>query len=344
LSPGDHSLRKVARRARGALRDAKTPEPSPIAAEPPAPPEAPAPLSDPIADAIETLRATPHAEIQRRGWHFQKRDFYSALNDVEFLEGNWDLWHDRGLPRGIDWDLDGQLETVARLSRYATELADVPQDMPPGPPSFHWRNNFWTGLDALVQYGLVRDAKPHRVVETGCGWSSLLLAQALAANEAEGSSPAVVDQIEPYPRKELLRALPSHWDLHETILQRAPLSLFEQLGENDICFYDGSHVAKPGSDVVWFFSEVLPRLKPGVLIHVHDIFWPREYPDEWILERGQTWNEQYVLQGFLMYNGDFRPLVANSMVFLEFYERLAELFAGLSTPIGTASFWMRRVG
>lgn len=317
------------------------------AAPAPTPPDQPTDAVDvpvdPVAEAIETLRATPIAEIQRRGWHFQQRDFYSALNDLEFLEENPDLWHGRPMPRGVEWDVDGQLETVTRLSRYAAELTDVPQDMPPGPPSFHWQNNFWTGLDALVQYGLVRDFKPRRVVETGCGWSSLLLAQALAANEAEGSPPAVVDQIEPYPRTELLSALPSHWDLHETILQRAPLSLFEELDENDICFYDGSHVAKPGSDVVWFFSEVLPRLKPGVLVHLHDIFWPNDYPDEWIVERGQTWNEQYMLQGFLMYNSDFRPLVANSMVFHDFYERLTELFAGLSTPIGTGSFWMRRV-
>jgi predicted O-methyltransferase YrrM len=306
-------------------------------------PPAPEPAVDPIDAAIETLRATPIAEVQRRGWHFQQRDFYSALNDLEFLDANRDLWHDPAPPRGIDWDLDGQLETVARLAGYATELTDVPQDMPDGPPRFHWRNNFWTGLDALIQYGLVRDAKPRRVVETGCGWSSLLLAQALAANEAEGSPPAMVDQIEPYPRTELLRALPSHWDLHETILQRAPLSLFEELGENDICFYDGSHVAKPGSDVVWFFAEVVPRLKPGVLIHVHDIFWPSEYPDEWIFERGQTWNEQYVLQAFLMYNSDFRPVVANSLVYTEFHERLTELFAAVPDLNGTGSLWMRRV-
>ncbi len=313
-----------------------------------APAQAPAPVpgqaeaADPVALAIETLRETPVAEIQRRGFHFQARDFYSALNDLAFLEENRDLWHERPLPRGVDWDLEAQLEAVRRIAPYAHELADVPQEMPPGPPRYHWRNNFWSGLDALVQYGLLREAKPSRVVEIGCGWSSLLMAEALARNEAEGAAAATVDQIEPYPRKELLSALPDHWSLHEAILQRAPLEPFEALGEGDVCFYDGSHVARAGSDVVWFFSEIVPRLAPGVLVHVHDVFWPSDYPDPWIFERGQTWNEQYVLQAFLMYNREFEPLIANSAVLTAYPAEMEELLGSLPTVLNGGSFWMRR--
>jgi predicted O-methyltransferase YrrM len=306
-------------------------------------PEPVALTADPIADAIETLRATPIAEIQRRGWHFQQRDFYSALNDFEFLEENRDLWHDRPMPRGIDWELDGEVVKLRQIAPFALELADVPDDMPEGPPRFHWRNNFWTGLDAFVHYCLMRDAKPRRVVEIGCGWSSLLLAQALARNEDDGAPRADVDQVEPYPRTELLRALPDHWNLHEAILQRAPLSLFEELEDGDVCFYDGSHVAKPGSDVVWFFAEVIPRLAPGVIVHLHDVFWPAEYPDEWIFDRGQTWNEQYVLQAFLMYNSDFKPLLCNPALAALHPTELDELFAAIAPVAGSGSFWMRRV-
>ncbi|HKZ15147.1 MAG TPA: class I SAM-dependent methyltransferase [Solirubrobacterales bacterium] len=317
---------------------------APRPAEPPAAPEpAAAAPADPVDAAIEVLRATPFAEIQARGWHFQKRDFYSPLNDLEFLEANRDLWHDRPMPAGVDWDLEGQLESLRRLAGYVDELADVPQEMPAGAPAFHWLNNFWSGIDALVHYGLIRETKPRRVVEIGCGWSSLLLSRALAENEREGAPQAIVDQIEPYPRTEVLRALPDHWDLHETILQRAPLSLFEQLEEGDVCFYDGSHVAKPGSDVVWFFAEVLPRLKPGVLIHVHDIFWPIEYPEEWIVERGQTWNEQYVLQGFLMYNREFTPLLNAVALRAEYTDEVEKLMEKVPAPVGGGSFWMRRV-
>jgi predicted O-methyltransferase YrrM len=338
LSPGDHKLRNAVRRASHALRASRPDEP---AAPSPTPPVAPA--VDPVEQAIETLRATPIAEIQRRGWHFQERNYYSALNDFEFLEANRDLWHDRPMPAGVDWDLDGAMAKLREIAPYAAELVDVPDEMPPGKPRFHWHNDFWTGLDALLQYCLVRDSKPRRVVEIGCGWSSLLLAQALAANEAEGGPQVAVEQIEPYPRKELLEALPDHWQLHEAILQRAPLETFEGLGDGDICFYDGSHVAKPGSDVVWFFAEVLPRLKPGVLIHLHDILWPHDYPDEWIFERGQTWNEQYVLQGFLMYNDEFKPLLGTHPLFAHDYPQVNELFGSITPVVGGSSFWMRRL-
>ena len=338
MSPGDHKMRNAVRRASQALRTTRP-------ADPPAPPfdSVPAPDLDPIAEAIDTLKATPTAEIQKRGWHFQQRDYYSALNDFEFLEANPDLWHERPMPPGIAWDIDGELRKLREIAPFATELAEVPEEMPPGPPRFHWHNDFWTGFDALIQYCLVRDAKPRRVVEIGCGWSSLLLAQALGENEREGTPPVAVDQVEPYPRRELLDALPSHWQLHETILQRAPLSAFEALEDGDVCFYDGSHVAKPGSDVVWFFSEVIPRLKPGVLVHLHDIFWPHEYPAEWIFDRGQTWNEQYVLQAFLMYNDEFKPLLGTHPLLAFHYDEVNDLFGSITPVIGGGSFWMRRV-
>ena len=315
----------------------REPVPSPQGPPPPDPP-------DPtVEQAIEVLRRTSPIEVQRHGYHFQVRDFYSGLNDVLFLEENLDLWHSRPLPAGVEWDLEAQLEVLERIAPYCRELHDVPEDMPPGPPRYHWINDFWNGADAIVQYGLLRQAKPHRVVEIGCGWSSLLMAEALARNEGEGAPTAGVEQIEPYPRKELLRALPATWSLHETILQRAPLELFESLEAGDVCFYDGSHVARVASDVVWFFSEVIPRLKPGVLVHLHDIFWPNDYPDLWVFDRAQTWNEQYVLQAFLMYNDRFRPLLCNSAVFEAYREQAIELFQGLPAHRGGSSVWMERL-
>ncbi len=309
---------------------------------PPAPDSTQPP--DPIDQAIETLASTSAREIQDRGYHFQRRDFYSALNDLPFLDENWDLWHDRPAPRGIPWDLDAQLGELRRISPYLAELADVPFDPPPGPPAYHWANDFWRGGDAMVQYALLRAAKPRRVVEIGSGWSSLLLARALERNEAEGVEPTSVDQVEPYPRRELLSALPEHWRLHDVMLQRADLSLFEALEEGDVCFCDGSHVARAGSDVVWFFFEVLPRLRPGVLIHLHDICWPADYPDEWIFERGQTWNEQYVLQAFLMYNRAFEPLICNGMLYHHRKGEVNELYAVTpETQHSGSSVWLRKV-
>lgn len=306
--------------------------------------EGPAAAPGSVDEAIEILKATPFQEVQQRGYHFQLRDFYSALNDVPFLSENWDLWHDRPSPPGIDWNLDAQLAEVRRIAPYIAELADVPFDPPSGQPGYHWANDFWRGGDAMVHYALVRAIKPRRVVEIGAGWSSLLLAQALGRNEAEGQEPATVDQVEPYPRREVLNALPAHWRLHDVMLQRADLDLFEALGDGDICFYDGSHVARAGSDVVWFFFEVLPRLRRGVLVHLHDICWPDDYPDEWILERGQTWNEQYLLQAFLMYNDSFEPLICNGMLYHHCKDEIDSIYSVTpETQHSGSSVWLRRI-
>jgi hypothetical protein len=322
---GSGRIRAAARALRGetALPEPTTPERS-------------------LDQAIETLAAASTQEVQARGYHFQKRDYYSALNDLPFLVENPDLWHDRPLPRGIEWDIDAQLDQVRQIAAYLPELENVPMDLPPGPPRYHWDNAFWRGADALVHYGLLRQGKPNRVVERGAGWSSLLMAAALNRNREEGCSRTDVSQIEPYPREELLSALPAHWTLHDAILQRADLGIFDSLESGDVCFYDGSHVARAGSDVVWFFFEVLPRLKPGVLVHIHDIFWPADYPDEWIFERGQTWNEQYVAQAFLMCNREFEPLICNSALRHFRGAALDELYREMPDHDGGVSLWLRR--
>lgn len=325
-------------RVRAALRALRGPMPSPPSEESPD-------ASDPLTQAIEVLAKASTREVQDRGYHFQPRDYYSALNDIPFLSENPDLWHNRPLPRGIEWNIEAQLDEVRRLAPFLAELEDVPMDPPPGSPTYHWDNAFWRGADALVHYGLLRSTKPRRVIEIGAGWSSLLMADALRCNAEEGSKPAEVTQIEPYPRRELLSALPDHWTLHDVILQRAEPAIFETLEAGDVCFYDGSHVARAGSDVVWFFFEVLPRLKPGVLVHVHDIFWPSDYPDEWIFKRGQTWNEQYVLQAFLMHNDAFKVAICNSMLYQLRREAIVELYRDTpETQHSGVSVWLRRSG
>jgi predicted O-methyltransferase YrrM len=296
-----------------------------------------------VANAIATLEQLPPRELQKLGYHFQRRDYYSALNDLEFLAANEDLWQGRAMPAGIDWHLSRQLALLREIAHYIGELADVPSDPPAESlAGYHWNNDFWRGTDALVHYALLRYLRPSRIVEIGCGWSSLLMARALARNDAERGVPTSVHQIEPYPRRELMRELPSRWTLEETILQRASLVPVEQLGVGDVLFYDGSHVARVASDVNWFFFELLPRISPGVVVHVHDIFWPADYPESWIFDRGQTWNEQYLLQAFLMFNSEFEVLLANAALVAERREA-RELLEALSEPVsGGGSVWIRR--
>jgi glycosyltransferase involved in cell wall biosynthesis len=296
------------------------------------------PPFDSLSDAIEALKAIPFAEIQRAGYHFQANDYYSPLNDVAFLKENIDLWKGRPSPQSIDWRVDEQLMVAQTVGNYVEELRDVPQDHQPGKVEYCWNNPMWNNTDALVQYGLLRDLKPKRVVEVGCGWSSLLMQRALVRN----GTPCKVTQIEPYPNPALFELFPHDWRLHRSPLQRAPFEIFEALQAGDICFYDGSHCVKVASDVNWFFFEVLPRLKPGVIIHLHDIFLPDDYPDLWIFERGQTWNEQYLLQAFLMNNHDYKILIANAFLFKTNAKALEGFYRGVQPPYG-CSFWIKKI-
>ncbi len=318
----------------------------------PLPPEAVPPaagswtaLSDgELRASLELLLAqVGFRRLQRVGFHLQRNDFYSPLNDCDFLEANPDLWNDPPLdPPGIDWRPEAQMETARVVGSFAGELADVPAEGPADGSCFGWKNNFWENADAVVHYGIVRSCKPARYVEIGCGWSSLLLARALGRNAQEGRG-CEVDLVEPYPNPRIFAHLPAAWRHHRSIVQRVDLALFDRLEAGDVLFYDGSHCAKVGSDVNWFFFRILPRLKPGVIIHLHDISLPHEYPPPWIFERGQTWNEQYVLHAFLMHNTAYRILIANRHLYLHRARELEELY-GRRRPVWGSSVWLGKVG
>jgi hypothetical protein len=266
-----------------------------------------------IDAAIDVLRIVPFEEVQRRGWHFQPNHFYWPLNDVDFLAANPDLWHERGLPKGIDWDLDQQLALAAELDGYRHELADVPRQPRPARTEFVWENNAFGGADAVVYYGLVRSLQPRKVVEVGAGWSSLLLARALARNE----HPCAVTLIEPDPNPEIFSVLPPEWSVRRSILQHADVSVFDELQAGDLCLFDGSHCVRTAGDVNWFFFEVLPRLASGVVVQIHDMLFPEDYLERWVYDEGLSWNEQYLVQAFLMHNDSYRVRIANHMLWVQ---------------------------
>jgi hypothetical protein len=325
------ALRHVRRRrgARAAASPAAPAGEAPVAEAPVGPY-----TSARVDEAIELLRSIPFDELQRRGWHFQPNHFYWPLNDVDFLRENHDLWHDRGLPRDIAWDLDAQLEVARTIEGFRPELDDVPWVPEEGRTEYVWNNGAFGGADAVAYYGLVRDLQPRRVVEVGSGWSSLLLKRALERNETE----CQVTLVEPFPNEQLFAALPSEWEVHRAVIQHADFEVFERLQAGDVCFYDGSHCVRTAGDVNWFFFEVLPRLAPGVYVHVHDIFFPDDYHDTWIYDEGLSWNEQYLVQAFLMNNDAYRVHLANHLLYAERHDELAELYAS-----DGGSLWLQKL-
>ena len=287
-----------------------------------------------LEKAIAIIADMPFEELQGRGWHVHPKSFYWPLNDLEFLRGNADLWAPKSVPQDIKWDLDTQLDLMRDLAAFASELSDVPEQGG-GKGRFAWDNGAFGKVDALAYYGIVRKLEPNRVVEVGIGASSLLLKRAISANGRKTK----VTLIEPYPRWEMLGELPSDWTLHERILQRADLKIFESLEAGDVLFYDGSHCVSTASDVNWMLFEILPRLSPGVWIHFHDIFWPFDYPAGWIFNEGLSWNEQYALQAFLMNNTAYRVKLALRMLNEERREAMAEF---VRQPRGGGSVWIEK--
>jgi hypothetical protein len=126
--------------------------------------------------------------------------------------------------------------------------------------------------------------------------------------------------------------------------QEVPIEVFKESDANDILFIDGSHVCKIGSDVNYLLLEVIPQLKNGVLIHLHDIFLPFEMPRSWIEEEDKFWNEQYILHAFLIGNRDFEILIGNNYMVTNHPLKIARLFDQknkFNSLIGS-SLWMRR--
>ena len=169
-------------------------------------------------------------------------------------------------------------------------------------------------------------------MEIGGGFSSLILGEAAADNN---SSPLIC--IEPFPQEFLKRDFPGLHSLIEKRVEDVELEFFSQLSSGDILFIDSSHTVKIGGDVNYLFLEVLPRLKPGVIVHVHDIFFPFDYRRDWVMEEFRFWTEQYLLQAFLTFNSEFEVLMSSGYLNHYYKEDLKASFPRLAVGAAAVS-------
>ena len=165
---------------------------------------------------------------------------------------------------------------------------------------------------------MIRKYQPKKIIEIGSGASTLLSMNALQKNSEMNTNQGTITAIEPYPKEYLEKCLSDGNKLIKEKIENVPLSEFEQLEENDILFIDSSHTIKVNNDVLYEILEILPRLKKGVLIHIHDIFLPLPYPKKMVKDRHIFWTEQYLVQAFLAYNNFFEVIWSGAA--LKFYE------------------------
>lgn len=233
--------------------------------------------------------------------------------------------------------LEKQLQGLNRL-QYSEELKTFPETAVTG--GFYVRNpNFGPG-DWDLYYLLIRNHQPRNIIEIGSGFSTLVAHEAIRKNRQEGVLTKMTC-IEPY-ENQWLETLPDITLIRQTVETVSP-DLFETLEENDILFIDSSHVIRPEGDVLFEYLTVLPRLKKGVIIHVHDIFTPRHYRSDWLDTEFRFWNEQYLLEAFLYFNDHFEIMYAANFLKKEACEDTARVLTSLTQNDEPSSFWMRKV-
>jgi len=265
--------------------------------------------------------------------------FDSPLVDPQEASGDERrIWkaHRTEMP-GVDMRPEFQLALLGKLNALAKDF-DYPQTVQDRrkPYEFYQDNGLFEGLDARMLFCLSRYFRPRRIVEVGGGFSSLLAAN---INRRYFESRTAVISIDPHPSPTVLAGVPGLSKVLPFRVQQVPLRLFEALRKNDVLFIDSSHISKTGSDVNFMCLEVLPRLTPGVLIHFHDIFLPGEYPKEWVLERGYSWNEQYLVHALLIDSVGFEIVFASLFASTQFPDKIREVFGDSYTG---GSLWLRR--
>jgi Methyltransferase domain len=264
--------------------------------------------------------------------------FYSPIpSDAEIAEHAGFNWNRTALP-GIDLNQAGQLEL---LKEFARGYSDLPfGEEPREGLRYHYGNPNYSYSDATFLVSMVRHLKPKRFIEVGSGDSSCAL---LDARDHFLGGQLDVTFIEPYPQylKELLGSESRDMRILEQRLQDVDLAEFESLEAGDVLFIDSTHVSKVGSDVNHLIFEILPRLASGVHVHIHDIFWPFEYPNDWLVQ-GRAWNENYILRAFLEFNANYEIALFGHWAVTTHSEWFAEHMPNCLKNAG-GSIWLRRV-
>lgn len=243
----------------------------------------------------------------------------------------------RSVP-GIDFNESAQLELLACFEEFYASIPFHPRKT--DGQRYYYENPAYSYSDAIFLHCMIRHLSPSRIVEVGSGFSSCAI---LDTNAAFFDNHISTLFVEPYPA--LLNSLITDEDRRriEIVPQRlqdVDLKIFAELRPNDILFVDSTHVSKAGSDVNFLFFEILPVLKSGVFIHIHDVFHPFEYPKEWILG-GRSWNEMYLLRAFLQYNAQFEIVFMNTFIECMHEDRIRQnMPLCLKNPGG--SIWLRK--
>lgn len=249
---------------------------------------------------------------------------------------NFDPQKKRKLP--LNFNIPKQLDNLKELD-YTGELLSLPKEKPYGERTYYLANGAFEEGDADLYYLMIRNLKPKRIIEIGSGFSTLLALEAIRRNALEGQITELFC-IEPYEFG-WLNNIKEITLIRKKVEEMDP-AFFDMLEEGDFLFIDSSHIIRPENDVLFEYFEVLPALKKGVVIHIHDIFSPRHYYKSWVLEEYRFWNEQYLLESFLCYNDSFETVFSLNYLKNDYYGDVALVLRNIKPSSNPASFWLRK--
>ena len=222
---------------------------------------------------------------------------------------------------GIDLQTNAQFELLQRLSSYyRSDL--FPMDKSAN-SRYYFNNQYFCFSDAIFLSAMMREWRPKRIIEIGSGFSSAVM---LDVNEQYFNNSIQLTFVEPFPEdrlNDLVRAA-DNCSIIKDFVQHVPVQSFLELEENDILFIDSSHVSKTYSDVNHLIFNILPLLKKGVIVHIHDVLFPFEYPAEWMIDQQRAWNEAYLVRAFLQFNSAFRIELFTSYLEIKFRDWFLE--------------------
>ncbi|MDK3155435.1 class I SAM-dependent methyltransferase [Kamptonema cortianum] len=250
-------------------------------------------------------------------------------------------WTEEDPLYGIDLNTEQQLTLLGKL-QYNDELTQFPiQKKSENSLDFYYDNWMFCSGDAEILYSLIRHYKPKRLIEIGSGFSTRIAKQAIVRNQQEGYRTEHTC-VEPYEAP-WLEKLGVDRVIRERV-ETLPIDFFETLEANDILFIDSSHVLRTRGDVFYEYLQILPKLKSGVIVHIHDIFIPFEYPKSWLTQERWFWTEQYLLQAFLVHNSAFEVLLGLNYLahhHRDALNRCCPVFEQQKDRVAS-SFWIRR--
>jgi hypothetical protein len=223
---------------------------------------------------------------------------------------------------------------------FSHELSDIPQDKP-DTLEFYLRNGAFESGDAEYWYQLIRSMRPRRTFEIGGGNSTLLAIRAIRRNHEQDPHYRCKHVcIEPYEKPWLEETGVS---VVRQRVEELSLEFFSELGDHDILSIDSSHMIRPQGDVLFEYLELLPSLNKGVIVHMHDIFSPKNYPKEWLEDQVRFWNEQYMLEAFLSHNNNWKIIGAVNYLRHHHYEKLKSVAPFLTPDREPGSFYIQKL-